>query len=95
MAKLGGGGVKMKANASVYQANVKPDLARKIRKRMIQVIVQFLLITAILFVSSGRLEWMWAWVYLGVSAGIGMINLMIMSPELIAERGEIKENAER
>jgi len=85
----------MKANAPVEQANVKSDLARKIRKRMIQVVVQFLIITAILFISSSRMDWMWAWAYLGVSAGIGMINLMIMSPELIAERGEIKENAKR
>jgi len=84
--------VEMNANTSVNQPSGKSDLTRRIRRRMLQVVVQFLFMAAILFISSGRLDWMWTWAYLGVSAGIGIINLMIMSPELIAERGEIKEN---
>jgi len=82
----------MKANTSVDQANVKSDLTRKIRKRMIQVVVQFLILAVILFISSGRLDWVWAWVYLGMNVGILAINLLVVSPELMAERSEIKEN---
>jgi protein-S-isoprenylcysteine O-methyltransferase Ste14 len=59
---------------------------------MVQVVVQFLVIAAILFISSGRLNWAWAWAYLGVGVGILAVNILVMSPELIAERGEIKEN---
>jgi len=84
--------VKMNANTSANQSNGKSDLTRKIQKRMVQVMVQFLIIAAILFISSGRLDWVWAWAYLGVGVGILAINVLVMSPELIAERGEIKEN---
>ncbi len=82
----------MNANTSVNQANEKSDLTRRVRKRMVQVVVQFLVLAAILFISSGRLDWAWAWAYLGVGVGILAINALVMSPELIAERGEIKEN---
>ena len=82
----------MSTNTSVSQPNEKPDLASRIRKRMLQVVVQFLVLAAILFISSGRLDWVWAWVYLGVGVGILAINVLVMSPELIAERGEIKED---
>ena len=82
----------MNANTSVNQPNGKSDLTRKIRKRMLQVVVQFLVLAAILFIPSGRLDWMWAWAYLGVLVGILAINVLVVSPELAAERSEIKEN---
>jgi len=82
----------MNGNTSVNQPNGKSDLTRKIRKRMLQVVVQFLVLAAILFISSGRLDWMWAWAYLGVGVGILAINVLVMSPELIAERSEIKQD---
>jgi len=82
----------MNGNTSVNQPNGKSDLTRKIRKRMLQVVVQFLVLAAILFIASGRLDWMWAWAYLGVGVGILAINVLVMSPELIAERSEIKED---
>jgi len=61
-------------------------------KRLIQVIVQFLVVIAILFISSGRLDWVWVWVYVGVGIGIMAINMLILPPELIAERGQPREN---
>jgi len=82
----------MNTNTSANQASGKPDLTYKVRKRMVQVAAQFLILAAILFISSGRLDWVWAWVYLGVSVGILAVNLFVVSPELMAERGEIKEN---
>lgn len=50
---------------------------------------------AILFVSSGRIDWFWAWAYLAVMVGEGAIALMMIlrrNPELVAERAEAKEN---
>jgi len=82
----------MNANTSANQSNGKSDLSRKIRKRMLQVVVQFLIVAAILFISSGRLDWTWAWAYLGVGVGTLAINVLVISPELIAERSEIKED---
>ena len=62
-------------------------MASRIRKRMLQVVVQFLLLAAILFISSGRLNWVWAWIYLGVGIAILAVNVLVIPPELIAERG--------
>jgi len=82
----------MNANTPVNQPNGKSDLTSRVRKRMLQVIVQFLILAAILFIASGRLDWVWAWAYLGVSVGILVINASVLPPELIAERGQIKED---
>ena len=82
----------MNANTSVNQPNAKSDLTSGVRKRMLQVVVQFLILAAILFIASGCLDWVWAWAYLGVSVGILVINASVLSPELIAERGQIKED---
>jgi len=81
----------MNTNAPVNQSNGKSDLASRIRRRMLQVVIQFLVLAAILFITSGRLGWVWAWAYLGVGATILAINVLVMPPELIAERGEFKE----
>jgi protein-S-isoprenylcysteine O-methyltransferase Ste14 len=82
----------MNANATIHQPNGKSDLRSKVRKRMLQVIVQFLVIAAILFIASGRLDWGWAWAYLGVGVGILVINSLVLPSELIAERGQVKED---
>jgi protein-S-isoprenylcysteine O-methyltransferase Ste14 len=82
----------MNADTSVNQPNGKSDLTSGVRKRILQVVVQFLVLTAILFITSGRLDWVWAWAYLGVGVGILIINVLVMPPELIAERGQIKED---
>jgi protein-S-isoprenylcysteine O-methyltransferase Ste14 len=82
----------MNANASVNQPNAKSDLTSSVRKRMLQVVVQFLILAVILFIASGRLDWVWAWAYLGVGVGIVAINALILPPELIAERGQIKKD---
>jgi protein-S-isoprenylcysteine O-methyltransferase Ste14 len=69
---------------------------RAVVKRMIQVIVQFLTLGALLFVSAGCLDWGWAWGYLGVGVGILAVNALVMPPELIAERGKVgKEDVKR
>jgi len=83
---------QMNANATINQPNGKSDLASRVRRRILQVIVQFLVIAAILFIASGRLDWVWGWAYLGVGVGILVINASVLPPELIAERGQIKED---
>lgn len=65
------------------------ELSQGIRKRALQIAFQFLLLAAILFLSSGRLDWWFAWVYLGVFVlGVGANSYVILrtNPELIAER---------
>ena len=70
-------------------------MQKLIVKRLIQVAVQFFMVAAILFISSGQLDWIWAWVYLIVGLSGTLIATPIMlrtNPEVIAERAEIKEN---
>jgi protein-S-isoprenylcysteine O-methyltransferase Ste14 len=75
-------------NAAV-RPNENSDLTDRIRKRMRQVVIQFLILAAILFIASGRLDWVWLWAYLGVSVSVLAVNVLVMPPELIAERGEV------
>ncbi len=68
-------------------------LVAGILKRAGTVAIFLVLIAAILFLAAGRLNWTWAWVYLGISLVSVLINAPIMlrtSPETIAERGEIR-----
>ena len=70
-------------------------MQKLIVKRLIQVAVQFFLVAAILFLSSGQIDWFWAWVYLIVGLSGTLIATPIMlrkNPEVIAERAETKEN---
>ncbi len=55
--------------------------------------ISLVLIAVILFLAAGRLNWTWAWVYLGiclVSVAINGTITLRTSPETIAERGELK-----
>ncbi len=68
--------------------------ARGILNRIITVVIFLVLIAAILFLSAGKLTWVWAWVYLGICIVIMLTNATIMfrtSLETIAERGRPQE----
>jgi len=81
----------MSANTSVKQSDGKSELSAAIVKRMVQVVFQFLFMAAMLFISAGNLKWAWAWAYLGVGVGVLAVNVLVMPPELIAERGRIDQ----
>ena len=86
----------MNANTSIGRPDEPDDLTPKILKRMLQVIITGLLMAVVLFISAGRLDWVWGWVYIGVYfIGIAINALVILpgNPEMIAERAEIKEDA--
>ena len=62
--------------------------------RFAQIAVFFVLQAIILFLAVGRLNWTWAWVFLGVSLVYILINatfLLKTNPETVAERGRPKE----
>jgi protein-S-isoprenylcysteine O-methyltransferase Ste14 len=62
---------------------------------MLQVLLTYLVLATILFLSSGDLAWAWAWAYLGVGLGILITNMLILPAELIAERGRPRDNVKR
>jgi protein-S-isoprenylcysteine O-methyltransferase Ste14 len=72
-------------------------LRRSITRRGVQILCQFILIAALLFLSSGRLRWSWAWLYLGISTLQVVVNLVFMlknNPDLIAERATGSEKTQ-
>ncbi|UCD38029.1 MAG: isoprenylcysteine carboxylmethyltransferase family protein [Fidelibacterota bacterium] len=66
------------------------DIKAGITRRVVTIVISFVLIAVILFTAAGRLDWLWAWVYLGICVASVLVNAPIMlrsSPETIAERG--------
>jgi protein-S-isoprenylcysteine O-methyltransferase Ste14 len=60
-------------------------------KRVRQILFQLVMLGAILFISSGQLDWVMAWVYLGTFLLGVIINGVILfrvNPSVIAERAE-------
>lgn len=74
--------------------NRSPETKTKARKRILQVVIQYFIFALVLFLTSGKLNWSWAWAFMGVNVVILLINALILSPELMAERGEVKEDVE-
>lgn len=85
----------MSADMSTGQPNGKPNVTAGVLKRLLQVSTIILVQAAILFASSGRVDWMMAWVYVSVYVSNVVINALVIlpkSPELIAERAQVAEN---
>lgn len=88
----------MNAHTSSEQPNAKSGITGSILKRLLQIGIITVAQAAMLFISSGRLDWVMAWVYIGISVGFIVINVLInltKNPELIAERGQIKEDSKK
>jgi len=63
---------------------------------MQQIVASLAVQVAALFVSSGRLDWGIAWVFVAIQVGAILINTWIVlprNPGLIAERGEIRKDS--
>jgi protein-S-isoprenylcysteine O-methyltransferase Ste14 len=79
----------MSTNETTGQSASQRELTRGILKRVVQLGIQLLLLAAILFLSSGHLDWWFAWVYLAIfvlAVGANSFVLLRINPELIAER---------
>jgi protein-S-isoprenylcysteine O-methyltransferase Ste14 len=80
----------MNTTSEIPPTEKHPNIAAGIAARFGAVAISFALQAAILFLGAGRLDWVWAWVYLGISFVSLLINGTIMlrtNPETIAERG--------
>jgi protein-S-isoprenylcysteine O-methyltransferase Ste14 len=86
---------KMSSNIPVEPSKTESDLDRAVLKRMLQVVIQFLVIGAILFITAGHLDWLWMWAYIALGIAILLVNAWVLPPELIAERGRAKGNVKR
>jgi protein-S-isoprenylcysteine O-methyltransferase Ste14 len=73
----------------------KKDVTRGVLKRLIQVVFSGVILAVFMFLPAGRLDWWPAWAYVAIYFGMVIFNALFVlgkDPELIAERGETKEN---
>ena len=85
----------MTSNVPSGQVQRNQGVKRAVMKRAVQVAMLLLFQAAILFLASGRLDWVMAWVYIGMYLVAISINAPILlrhNPEIIAERAEVGEN---
>jgi protein-S-isoprenylcysteine O-methyltransferase Ste14 len=83
----------MNTNAAQYNPPDRDQQRKDIRKRMIQVVLQLLITSALLFLFAGTLDWPMAWALIAVQVAILMFNafyLLSRSPEVVAERSGIR-----
>jgi protein-S-isoprenylcysteine O-methyltransferase Ste14 len=73
----------------------KQDIKKNIIRRLIAVILNLIIQLILLFLAAGTLLWTWAWIFLIVSCLVILINMFVLSPELIAERGKVKKDAKK
>ncbi len=74
---------------AIHLRELPQDLRSGIIKRIEQIVVAMLFEAVLLFVSAGRLDWLWAWVFIGLYLVGVLINAYFMferSPETIARR---------
>ena len=85
-----------RSRTTTNQGGLNLELASAIRRRFLQIVVALILMASALFLSAGRLDWPMAWIYFGSQAvGVAVTSSILLSrdPELIAERGRVRENA--
>jgi len=82
----------MSTNTVTNQPGDKVNAARLLRRGG-QVLLAVAALAALLFLSSGRLDWVMAWVYIGAFAIVLVVMVVyqeLSNPELLVERSELK-----
>jgi protein-S-isoprenylcysteine O-methyltransferase Ste14 len=66
-----------------------PEVKQQVRKWIVQAAIGLVTFGLLLFLSAGRLDWLWGWALLGVLAAFLAAHPLILipvNPELLAER---------
>jgi protein-S-isoprenylcysteine O-methyltransferase Ste14 len=82
-------------NTYVEQPKSASEIIRAVGwKAWLRFIAFMLLLPMVLFIAAGRLNWVWAWVYVGVIVFFTFVSRIIVirtNPDLIAERAQSLE----
>lgn len=84
----------MNSTPKMPSTEAQSSLTAGIITRALQILVMFIAMGFELFLGSGRLNWDWAWIFLGISLLSVAVNAAFMlrnSPDTIVERGKPKE----
>jgi protein-S-isoprenylcysteine O-methyltransferase Ste14 len=86
----------MNSNHSKEQQIDQTDYKQGIIRWVITAFIFTILIAACLFLSAGTLGWWMGWVYIGVAAGIQVLDALVLipiSPDLLGERSRYQRGA--
>jgi len=82
----------MSSNTSAEQQKRETEASRSVFKGLLKIGI-FIAVTAVIFFfCAGRLNLVMAWVYIAMVLVNTSITSLVMNPELIAERSEIKKD---
>lgn len=79
----------MNANTSIKQPGHQPETTRTIVRFLVREAMGVLMLAAILFLSAGRLDWVWGWALVGITflwATATALVSILRHPGLLAER---------
>jgi protein-S-isoprenylcysteine O-methyltransferase Ste14 len=68
---------------------------RQVALGAVKAAIFYIILAVVLFAMSGKLDWAMAWVLLGIFVASYVVNLIILDPELMAERSGVKEGTKR
>ncbi|MFZ5810379.1 MAG: methyltransferase family protein [Chloroflexota bacterium] len=84
----------MNTSSNVPSNHHQHEVTSGILARFGQVAITILIQAIILFLGAGKINWIWAWIFLGIyfiTISVNGVLLMRTSPEMVAERGKPKE----
>jgi protein-S-isoprenylcysteine O-methyltransferase Ste14 len=76
-------------------AGSPPEIKRNILRRVMQMVVTFIVIALLLFIPAGTMKWLYAWLYMALYLLTLLVGALALPPDLLAERGSKKKNAEQ
>jgi protein-S-isoprenylcysteine O-methyltransferase Ste14 len=68
---------------------------KKVLSRFLQVVLQVMLFAVLLFVSAGKIEWLWAWIPSAIMAILFIIRTALEDKTLQNELEGYKEYAQK
>lgn len=85
----------MSSNTPTEPHKVKTGTGRSLFEGHLKIAIFVVISVATLFLCAGRLNLLFAWIYIATVLASTAITSLIMDPELIIERLEIKKDAKR
>jgi len=79
----------MNGNTGTGQARERPTTKATVLKGLVMLVVTLVILGAILFGSAGRVDWVMAWVFIGVLMACVIVNIVVLmktNPDVIQER---------
>jgi protein-S-isoprenylcysteine O-methyltransferase Ste14 len=85
----------MNTDTMVNNQGEQMTVQKPYKKAMVRLPILLIVVAAALFLSSGRIDWWMAWIYIGLMIVHMVIILSLIDPDLIEERTKIKKDAKK